>query len=128
MPSTPLLRVSILSLFHTLLLTSSQTDPHSRTFLLGTILENMTLGANPTFICKDRSGTSFAVSIQLSGKGEGKFPHMKGFKKGYTIVVRGARRFGVKDGKQGSVRVGVEGVEVCFSFSLIVWVNDKCDR
>jgi hypothetical protein len=76
----------------------------------------MTLGANPTFICKDRSGVFFAVTIQLLDKEEGKFPHVKGFKKGYTIVVKGARRFGIKDGKQGSVRVGVEDVEVCLSF------------
>jgi hypothetical protein len=96
------------------------TNSHPSTFLLGTILENMTLGANPTFICKDRSGVSFAVTIQLPEKEEGKFPHLKGFKKGYTIIVKGARRFGVKDGKQGSVRVGVEGVEVCFSRSCCV--------
>jgi hypothetical protein len=96
------------------------TNNHPSTFLLGTILENMTLGANPTFICKDRSSVSFAVTIQLPEKEEGKFPHLKGFKKGYTIVVKGARRFGVKDGKQGSVRVGVEGVEACSSWSCYV--------
>jgi hypothetical protein len=95
------------------------TNNHPSTFLLGTILENMTLGANPTFICKDRSGVSFAVTIQLPEKEEGKFPHVKGFKKGYTIVVKDAKRFGVKDGKQGSVRVGVESVEVCLSCLVV---------
>jgi hypothetical protein len=79
----------------------------------------MTLGANPTFICKDRSGISFAVRILLPEKKEGKFPHVKGFKKGYTIVVKDARRFGVKDGKQGSVRMGMESVEVYFLFLLL---------
>ena len=76
----------------------------------------MTLGANPTFVCRDRSGISFAVTIQLSEKGgeEGKFD-VKGFKKGYTIVVKGARKFGVRDGKQGSVKTGRDEVEVCFS-------------
>jgi hypothetical protein len=92
------------------------TNNHPSTFLLGIIVENMTLGANPTFICKDRSGVSFAVTIQLPEEEEGKFPHVKGFKKGYTIVIKEARRFGVKDGKQGSVRVGVEDVEVCPSY------------
>jgi hypothetical protein len=104
------------------LISHTATNNYTSTYLLGTIFENMTLGANPTFICKDRSGVSYAVTIQLPEKEEGKFPHLTGFKKGYTIVVKDARRFGVKDGKQGSVRVGMEGVEVCYSSLLYKWI------
>jgi hypothetical protein len=38
---------------------------------------------------------------------------MRGFKKGFTVVVPGARRSGVKDGKQGFVEVAVRSVKVC---------------
>ncbi len=37
---------------------------------------------------------------------------MTGFKKGFAVVVPGARRSGVKDGKQGFVEAGVEVVKV----------------
>lgn len=68
----------------------------------------MTLGANPTFVCKDRSGSSFAVTIKVAGGGF----DVKGCKKGYTIVIPDARRFGVKDGKQGFVEVAAAKVKV----------------
>ena len=73
----------------------------------------MTLSTNPTYVCKDKSGASFAVSIKLADVGSAvpKF-EVKGFKKGYTIVVRGAKRYGVREGKQGFVNAVAEDIMV----------------
>jgi len=95
--------------------------PPSPQFLLGTIAENMTLSTSPTFILKDRSSTSFALTLKLpkneiqEGVRGGGYD-VKGFKKGFTVVVKGARRSGVKEGKAGFVQVDVDRglVKVCF--------------
>jgi len=62
----------------------------------------MTLSITPTYICKDRNKAEFAI----------KFVPLRGdkldttlLKKGHTIVVKNARRSGVKDGKQGYIEV-----------------------
>jgi hypothetical protein len=82
-------------------------------FLLGTIAENMTLSTNPTYVCKDKSGSSFAVTLKPADDGTG-VPsfEVKGFKKGHTIVIRRAKRYGVKEGKQGFINAGMEDVKV----------------
>jgi hypothetical protein len=92
-------------------------------FLVGSIQENMTLTPRtPTFICRDRDGISFAVTIKLP-PGDESFD-VKPFKKGLVVVVRGARRSGVREenaevgqkAKQGFVEVGREVVGVSFLF------------
>ncbi|KAF8864528.1 hypothetical protein BDZ45DRAFT_613580 [Acephala macrosclerotiorum] len=85
----------------------------STQYLLGTIGENMTLGSNPTFICKDRSGASFALTLKLPRHMQkedvrGGGLDFKAYKKGWTIVVKRPARSGVKDGKQGFVESEVE--------------------
>lgn len=73
----------------------------------------MTLGSNPTFICKDRSGASFALTLKLPRHMQkedvrGGGLDFKAYKKGWTVVVRCPARSGVKDGKQGFVEAEVE--------------------
>ncbi len=57
---------------------------------------------------------------------------MRGFKKGFAIVVPGARRSGMKEGKQGFVEIGVESVKVCNRFKqkrgrlIEEWVDYSC--
>jgi hypothetical protein len=77
--------------------------------LLGTISENMTLGTNPTFVCKDRDNSPFAVTIKL---GSGENFDAKACRKGYMMAIRGARKFGVKEGKQGFVETSVGMITV----------------
>lgn len=64
------------------------------------------------------SGTAFAltlrVPVEVRTEERGGGYDVKGFKKGFTVVVRGARRSGVKEGKAGFVEVGTEGVKVCW--------------
>ncbi|KAG9234491.1 hypothetical protein BJ875DRAFT_461334 [Amylocarpus encephaloides] len=102
-------------------------DPNENYFLLGTIMENMTLTPiTPTFICKDRNGASFAVTLKLRGSQENMFhsgsPKGKNsFGKGKTVVVKNARRKGSRKEdaslgqkeKKGFVEIGweVEGSE-----------------
>ncbi|RDL36482.1 uncharacterized protein BP5553_05834 [Venustampulla echinocandica] len=101
--------------------TSSVLTPSDQEyFLLGTIQENMTLTPlTPTFICRDRSGASFALTIKLrpgqdSDDDDRSFYKSKEgksrFKKGACVVAKGARRKGFKEddgtgkgGKQGFV-------------------------
>ncbi|KAH6679748.1 hypothetical protein B0J14DRAFT_305734 [Halenospora varia] len=70
-------------------------------FLLGTIQENMTLTPRtPTYIIVDRQKTSFACTIKLKfhqelGKENGW--DGKGFKKGWTMVIRNAVRKGYQE-------------------------------
>lgn len=81
-------------------------------FLLATISENMTLSDTPTFICKDRDSTTFALKIILpKNLGIERFEYQK-FKKGLTVVVKNARRGGVVDGRQGYIETGLENVQV----------------
>ena len=99
--------------------------------LLGTISENMTLSTSPTFICKDPSGTPFALTMRIpshlvkEGVRGGGYDVSR-FKKGFTVVVREGlggervRRSGVSEGKQGFVEVGIEGVLVCNAFMMKV--------
>jgi hypothetical protein len=85
--------------------------------LIGTISENMTLSTSPTFICKDPSGTPFALTLRIpaalvkAGVQGGGY-NVSGFKKGFTFVVPNARRSGVSEGKQGFVEIPVGGVKV----------------
>jgi hypothetical protein len=77
----------------------------------------MTLSSTPTFICKDRDLDSFALKISLShGMKIEDFEHQK-FKKGFTVVVKNARRGGVVNGKQGYIETKLEDVQVSI-FSL----------
>ena len=80
----------------------------------------MTLSTNPTFVCKDQSNSSFALTIKLVDHGSAapKF-EVKGFKKGYTILIRGAKRYGVREGKQGFVNAVMEDVKVSFFYGEI---------
>jgi len=83
-------------------------------FLLAEIHENMTFSHTPTIICKDPTNASFALKLDLDVRteaGKKAFSEMK-LKKGTTIVVRDAKRNGVREGKQGYIQVGVDGLEV----------------
>ncbi|KAI6709977.1 hypothetical protein JHW43_007485 [Diplocarpon mali] len=85
--------------------------------LIGTIAENMTVSTSPTFILRDRSSTSFALTLKVpkdqvqEGVPGGGYD-VSGFKKGFTVVVPGARRSGVKDGKAGFVQTPSGSVQV----------------
>ncbi|KAH7336259.1 hypothetical protein BKA65DRAFT_431731 [Rhexocercosporidium sp. MPI-PUGE-AT-0058] len=77
-------------------------------YLLGTIGENMTVSAAPTFILKDCDNVSFALTLRIPQDEikegvPGGGMDVRGFKKGFTAVVEGARRSGVKEGKAGFV-------------------------
>jgi hypothetical protein len=63
----------------------------------------MTLGTNPTFICKDRDMVPFAVTIKLNSSFKTEIFDAKTCKKGYTMAIREARKYGVKEGKQGFI-------------------------
>lgn len=98
-------------------LVTSTDSASSDRFLLGTIQQEMTISTSPTFICKDFTGQSFAVTVRLSPdevkpeiRGGGY--DVKGWKKGYSVVLRDAKRSGVSDGKQGFVEVKKEDVNV----------------
>jgi hypothetical protein len=85
--------------------------------LIGTISENMTLSTSPTFICKDPSNTPFALTLRIPAalvkQGvQGGGYDVSAFKKGFTVVVPGARRSGVSEGKQGFVEIPVGQVKV----------------
>ncbi|XMA09457.1 hypothetical protein WAI453_002248 [Rhynchosporium graminicola] len=87
----------------------SLTEPEDAPyFLLGTIGENMTVSAAPTFILKDRNNVSFALTLRIpqdeiieSVPGGGL--DVSDFRKGFTAVVEGAKRSGVKEGKLGFI-------------------------
>jgi hypothetical protein len=79
----------------------------------------MTLSTSPTFICKDPSGSPFALTLRIpaalvkAGVQGGGYD-VSGFKKGFAVVVPGARRSGVSEGKQGFVEVPVGEVKVSY--------------
>jgi hypothetical protein len=90
---------------------------HRLRILVATISENMTLSTSPTFICKDVSSTPFALTLRIPAASitegvRGGGYDVRGFKKGFTVVVPGATRSGVKEGKQGFVEVAVGSVKV----------------
>lgn len=67
--------------------------------LLAQIKENMTI-TKPTLIATDRSGVDFAIIFEEPGFS------LKGFRKGYTLLVPGARRTDREEvGKKAVVRV-----------------------
>lgn len=67
--------------------------------LLAQIKENMTI-TKPTLIATDRSGVDFAIIFEEPGFS------LKGFRKGYTLLVPGARRTEREEvGKKAVVRV-----------------------
>ncbi|KAH7409356.1 hypothetical protein BKA64DRAFT_664765 [Cadophora sp. MPI-SDFR-AT-0126] len=77
-------------------------------YLLGTIAENMTVSASPTFILKDRNNVSFALTLRIPADEikediPGGGFDATGFKKGFTAVVEGARRSGAKEEKAGFI-------------------------
>ncbi|KAK2627117.1 hypothetical protein QTJ16_003083 [Diplocarpon rosae] len=86
-------------------------------FLLGTIAENMTVSTSPTFILKDRSSTSFALTLKVpadrvqAGVPGGGFD-VRAFRKGFTVVVPRAKRSGVKEGKAGFVQTPSGSVQI----------------
>lgn len=75
----------------------------------------MTLSANPTFVCKDKSSQSFAVTIKPRS-GAPPFDS-KPFKKGYTMVVSNARIHGIEGGKQGFISTTPEHVKVNLQYT-----------
>ena len=86
--------------------------------MLGTIAENMTVSASPTFILKDRNNASFALTLRIPADEinenlPGGGFDAKGFKKGFTAVVEGARRSGAKEEKAGFVVAPSGSVKVC---------------
>ena len=79
-----------------------------RRFLVGQIAENMTI-TKPTLILRDRNSSSFALTFEGA-------VDLKGWRKGYTLVIEGARRTEAKEeGKRGFVRIeeGQEGRVKC---------------
>jgi hypothetical protein len=82
-------------------------------YLIGTISENMTFGTNPTYICKDRDVVPFAVTIKLNSSAKEEPFDVKSCKKGYTLVISDAKKYGVRDGKQGFVETAPEETRVC---------------
>ncbi|KAL5317506.1 hypothetical protein ACEPPN_014601 [Leptodophora sp. 'Broadleaf-Isolate-01'] len=95
-------------------------------YLLGTIAENMTVSASPTFILKDRDNVSFALTLrippdEIKENLPGGGLDVRGFKKGFTVVVEGARRSGVKEGKAGFVVAPSGSVKV---FPLPSHINE----
>lgn len=82
-------------------------DGRGRWFLVGQIAENMTI-TQPTLILRDRDSSSFAITFEEA-------VDLKGWRKGYTLVVEGARRTEGKEGKRGFVvvREGGEGRVRC---------------
>lgn len=69
-----------------------------RWFLVGQISENMTI-TKPTLILRDRDSSAFALTFEGAAD-------LKGWKKGYTLVVESPRRTEAKEeGKRGFVRV-----------------------
>lgn len=80
----------------------SNSDNNKDHYLLATIHENMTLSTTPTYICKDRNKAEFAIKF-VPRQGDKLDTTL--LKKGHTIVVKNARRSGVKDGKQGYIEV-----------------------
>jgi hypothetical protein len=77
----------------------------------------MTLSTSPTFICKDLSGSPFALTLRIPAslvkeEVQGGGYDVSSFKKGFTFVVPGARRSGVSEGKQGFVEIPAEEVKV----------------
>lgn len=91
---------------------SSESGFSSPYFLIGTISENMTLGINPTFICKDRDMVPFAVTIKLDATAKGGNFDVKSCKKGYTMAIRDAKKYGAKEGKQGFIETTMDKIKV----------------
>ncbi|KAH8597702.1 hypothetical protein B0O99DRAFT_64928 [Bisporella sp. PMI_857] len=87
--------------------TEAPKDP--RHYLVATIHENMTFSDTATFICKDRTDTSFALKIHIPGPSSF---DVKKLKKGMAVVVKGAERDGVKDGKQGFVGALADDINI----------------
>lgn len=89
-------------------------------YLLATIHENMTLSTTPTYICKDRDQREFAIKFVPGG---GAKLDTKVMRKEHTIVVKNAKRSGVKDGKQGFVQIDGTAFDVsgATEFSWIRW-------
>lgn len=76
--------------------------------LLAQIKENMTI-TKPTLIVTDRTGVDFAVMFEDARVS------LKGFRKGYTMVIPAARRTDKGEGKKAIVRIeegGGAGVRV----------------
>jgi hypothetical protein len=86
-------------------------------YLLAQIHENMTLSSTPTFICKDITSSSFAVKILINT--EISDFRYKRFKKGFTIAIRGAKKKGSEEGKQGFVEVEEGDVLVGIPFRVL---------
>ncbi|KAI1081499.1 hypothetical protein F5B20DRAFT_536227 [Whalleya microplaca] len=78
--------------------TSPEAAPGENWFLLAQIKENMTI-TKPTLIITDRTGLDFAIIFDDKGLS------LKGFKKGYTIVVPRATRTDREEGKKAIVKV-----------------------
>ncbi|KEZ38782.1 hypothetical protein SAPIO_CDS10819 [Scedosporium apiospermum] len=81
-------------------------SPSEPWYLVAQIFENMTI-TQPTLICRDRNSASFALTF------EDRDFSLSSFKKGFTVVVRRARRTEAREeGKRGFVTVekGEEGV------------------
>ncbi|SZF00074.1 unnamed protein product [Blumeria hordei] len=87
------------------------------TYLLGTIHLEATVSTSPTYICLDRVGAQFAVTIQLpphevkEGVRGGGFD-LAAWKRGWCLAIRRPQRFGVDTNKQGFIAVEKDDVMV----------------
>lgn len=77
-------------------------------YLLGTIQLEATLSTSPTYICKDRNGQQFAVTVRIppaeikSDLRGGGFD-VTAWKRGWCLAIPNAKRHGVENGKQGYI-------------------------
>lgn len=78
--------------------TEGASTPDKPWWLLAQVKENMTI-TKPTLVVTDRTGDDFALTF------EDKSVSLKGFKKGFTVVVPRAWRTVAEEGKKGYVIV-----------------------
>ncbi|TQS36616.1 hypothetical protein Golomagni_02929 [Golovinomyces magnicellulatus] len=89
-------------------------------YLLGTIQLEATLSTSPTYICKDRNGQQFAVTVRLppaeikSDLRGGGFD-VTAWKRGWCLAIPNAKRHGVENGKQGYIVAEKENIMVFHS-------------
>ena len=88
-------------------------------YLIATVQDDMTFSDTPTFICKDRENVAFALKLHVTGSSS----DVSRLKKGVTVVVKGAERSGVADGKQGFVGALVDEVQVCILCVLLYLIG-----
>lgn len=68
----------------------------------------------------------FAVTIKLDSSAKGEKFDVKACKKGYTMAIRDAKKYGVKEGKQGFIETTVEGIKVSASGKIFHFGERDC--